>query len=623
KENKKEADGHKENNKRDNEVKEINIIDNEDEDINHSDDKDNHNNNEDDEDKEINKTDDKDKQNNSTCQDQKEKEPIVKKGKQDETNVDKEKDLKGQENKEDDNIKENKEHVNETDNKEKEILDQKIKENDINERANVLEEEKKQTTINSMKESENICEIEKNLTSNNIMKYNELSNPILLNFMLLTNIQKEKNIKKCEKDNIKNKISDIYLLLSMQFIYNYLNTSDDDLNNMNISFFKVSNYNFLYIYWNIINVHVNNLYLRIITLKLLVNLTLLYVQKIKDKNVCTSFVTPLLVLMEKIKKKLANKIKSIICKMEYKVCQIFWEESKIYENCCQEKINICGDSILMNIVNEAEEFEDYHFLSYPVSQIEIYRRNVHALFVLNGFSSQLQDIISNTKIDPMKSVPFDFSYKDATALIDIKNKNTIKCFLKNNNKIFNCYYIEDKTNFLLCIPSNSHVNQALIIFSYPLMLIDLYIDKNDNKKLIVHAYSYNNEENNVDESVITTFNNSEKIFNNNNTYDSNYVNIVRCYSSNNDDNISDENVKIHKNDYILNKYSSAYKKNKTITNVKKEWCIKELNFMKNILKLNFYDTTRSLIVYKEIKSGIQSVNDKYKKQLEEYLDTFN
>ncbi|KYO01071.1 hypothetical protein PRSY57_0617400, partial [Plasmodium reichenowi] len=225
--------------------------------------------------------------------------------------------------------------------------------------------------------------------------------------------------------------------------------------------------------------------------------------------------------------------------------------------------------------------------------------------------------------DPMKSVPFDFSYKDATALIDIKNKNTIKCFLKNNNKIFNCYYIEDKTNFLLCIPSNSHVNQALIIFSYPLMLIDLYIDKNDNKKLIVHAYSYNNEENNVDESVITTFNNSEKIFNNNNTYDSNYVNIVRCYSSNNDDNISDENVKIHKNDYILNKYSSAYKKNKTITNVKKEWCVKELNFMKNILKLNFYDTTRSLIVYKEIKSGIQSVNDKYKKKLEEYLDTFN
>ncbi|KNC37241.1 hypothetical protein PFLG_02568 [Plasmodium falciparum RAJ116] len=251
--------------------------------------------------------------------------------------------------------------------------------------------------------------------------------------------------------------------------------------------------------------------------------------------------------------------------MEYKVCQIFWEESKIYENCCQEKINICGDSILMNIVNEAEEFEDYHFLSYPVSQIEIYRRNVH----------------------------------------------------------FNCYYIEDKTNFLLCIPSNSHVNQALIIFSYPLMLIDLYIDKNDNKKLIVHAYSYNNEENNVDESVITTFNNSEKIFNDNNTYDSNYVNIVRCYSSNNDDNISDENVKIHKNDYILNKYSSAYKKNKTITNVKKEWCVKELNFMKNILKLNFYDTTRSLIVYKEIKSGIQSVNDKYKKKLEEYLDTFN
>ncbi|ETW37749.1 hypothetical protein PFTANZ_01512 [Plasmodium falciparum Tanzania (2000708)] len=320
-------------------------------DINKTDDKDNHNKDKVDEDKQINSTDDKDKKNNSTCQEQKEKETVVKKGKQDEPSVHKEKELKDQE---------NKEHVNEKDNKKKDILDQNFKEKDINEEATVIEEENKQTKINCMKENENIGDIEKNLTSNNIMKYNELSNPILLNFMLLTNIQKEKNIKKCEKDNIKNKISDIYLLLSIQFIYNYLNTSDDDLNNMNISFFKVSNYNFLYIYWNIINVHINNLYLRIITLKLLVNLTLL------------------------LRKNWQIKLKALYAK---------WN---------------------------------------------------------------------------------------------------IKC--------------------------------------------------------------------------------------------------VKYFG---------------------------------ITNVKKEWCVKELNFMKNILKLNFYDTTRSLIVYKEIKSGIQSVNDKYKKKLEEYLDTFN
>ncbi|GAB67365.1 hypothetical protein PCYB_113850 [Plasmodium cynomolgi strain B] len=469
-------------------------------------------------------------------------------------------------------------------------------------------------------------------TAEAMMKYDELSNPILLNFLLLTNVQKEKNIKKCEKDNMKNKISDVYLLLSIQFVSNFMKSYDGKMSDIAIPFFKISHCNFVYVFWNVINVHINNLYLRIITLKLLVNLTLVYIEMIEDERVCVDFASPLLGLIRKIKKKLANKIKSIIGKMEYKVCQIFWEESKIYENCFQEKINICRDSVLINIVNGVDESGDNNFLCYPVSQIEIYRRNVHALFVLDGVSTKLQKLLSFAKSEQEHTIPFDFNYNDMSALIDIKNKNTIKCYLKNNNKIFNCYYIEDNTNFLLCIPSNSHVNQALIIFSYPLMLIDLYIDKNDNKKLIIHIYSYNNEEhnhvennnveqNNVEDSAGTNFNNSEKIFHNSNL-DSNYMNTVRCYSSNNEDGLLEETPKVHKNDYILNKYSSAYKKNRTITNVKKEWCHKELNFMKNILKLNFYDTTRSLIVYKELKSGIQHINDKYKKKLEEYLNTF-
>ncbi|KJP88099.1 hypothetical protein AK88_02213 [Plasmodium fragile] len=455
-----------------------------------------------------------------------------------------------------------------------------------------------------------------------MMKYDELSNPILLNFLLLTNVQKEKNIKKCEKDNMKNKISDVYLLLSIQFVSNFVKSYNGKISDMTIPFFKISNHNFVYVFWNIINVHINNLYLRIITLKLVINLTLVYIQMIEDKRVCVNFVTPLLGLIQKIKKKVANKIKGIIGKMEYKVCQIFWEESKIYENCFQEKINICRDSVLINIVNDVDESGENNFLCYPVSQIEIYRRNVHALFVLDGVSSKLQSLLSSTKSEQDHIIPFDFTYNDMSALVDIKNKNTIKCYLKNSNKIFNCYYIEDSTNFLLCIPSNSHVNQALIIFSYPLMLIDLYIDKNDNKKLIMHIYSYNNEEhNNVEDFSGGNFNNSEKIFQNNHL-DSNYINTVRRYNSNNEEELLDETPKVHKNEYIFNKYSSSYKKNRTITNMKKEWCHKELNFMKNVLKLHFYDTTRSLIVYKELKSGIQHINDKYKHKLEEYLNTF-
>ncbi|KMZ98646.1 hypothetical protein PVNG_03709 [Plasmodium vivax North Korean] len=493
-------------------------------------------------------------------------------------------------------------------------------------------------------------------------KYDELSNPILLNFLLLTNVQKEKNIKKCEKDNMKNKISDVYLLLSIQFVSNFLKAYDGKLSDLAIPFFKISHHNFVYVFWSIINVHINNLYLRIITLKLLINLTLVYIERIGDERACEDFAAPLLGLIRKIKKKLANKIKSIIGKMEYKVCQIFWEESKIYENCFQERINICRDSVLINIVNDVDESGDNNFLCYPVSQIEIYRRNVHALFVLDGVSSKLQKLLSVAKGEQDHTIPFDFNYNDMSALIDIKNKNTIKCYLKNSNQIFNCYYIEDGTNFLLCIPSNSHVNQALIIFCYPLMLIDLYIDKNDSKKLIIHIYSYNSEGGSgvegsgvegsgvegsgvecsgvecsgvecsgVERSPVEStpgedasganFNNSEKIFHSSNL-DSNYMNTVRCYSANNEDGLLEEAPKVHKNDYILNKYSSAYKKNRTITNVKKEWCHKELNFMKNILKLNFYDTTRSLIVYKELKSGIQHINDKYKKKLEEYLNTF-
>ncbi|ANQ09259.1 Uncharacterized protein PCOAH_00034930 [Plasmodium coatneyi] len=468
---------------------------------------------------------------------------------------------------------------------------------------------------------------------NEMMKYDELSNPILLNFLLLTNVQKEKNIKKCEKDNMKNKISDVYLLLSIQFVSNFVKSYNGKMSDIDIPFFQISHHNFVYVFWSIINVHINNLYLRIITLKLLINLTLFYIGMIEDKRVCVDFAAPLLGLIQKIKKKLANKIKSIIGKMEYKVCQIFWEESKIYENCFQEKINICRDSVLINIVNDVDESGDNNFLCYPVSQIEIYRRNVHvginggevavrALFVLDGVSTKLQRLLSFEKSEQDHTIPFDFNYNDMSALIDIKNKNTIKCYLKNNNKIFNCYYIEDSTNFLLCIPSNSHVNQALIIFSYPLMLIDLYIDKNDNKKLIIHIYGYNNEDpNNVEDFSGGNFNNSEKIFHSNNL-ESNYMNTVRCYSSNNEDGLLEDSPKVHKNDYILNKYSSAYKKNRTITSMKKEWCHKELNFMKNVLKLNFYDTTRSLIVYKELKSGIQHINDKYKKKLEEYLNTF-
>ncbi|CAA9989139.1 conserved protein, unknown function [Plasmodium knowlesi strain H] len=453
-------------------------------------------------------------------------------------------------------------------------------------------------------------------------KYDELSNPILLNFLLLMNVQKEKNIKKCEKDNMKNKISDVYLLLSIQFASNFVKSYNGKMSDIGIPFFQISHHNFVYVFWSIINVHINNLYLRIITLKLLINLTMIYIEMIEDKRVCVDFAAPLLGLIQKIKKKLAQKIKSIIGKMEYKVCQIFWEESKIYENCFQEKINICRDSVLINIVNDVDESGDNNFLCYPVSQIEIYRRNVHVLFALDGVSKKLQKLLSFKRSEQEHTIPFDFNYNDMSALIDIKNKNTIKCYLKNSNKIFNCYYIEDNTNFLLCIPSNSHVNQALIIFSYPLMLIDLYIDKNDNKKLIIHIYGYNNEDpSNVEDFSTGNFNNSEKIFHNNNL-ESNYMNTVRCYSSNNEDGLLEESPKVHKNDYILNKYSSAYKKNRTITNMKKEWCHKELNFMKNILKLNFYDTTRSLIVYKEVKSGIQHINDKYKKKLEEYLNTF-
>ncbi|CRH00946.1 conserved Plasmodium protein, unknown function [Plasmodium relictum] len=499
--------------------------------------------------------------------------------------------------------------------------EEKLKIKEIKEEENLkLNEISIRREIKEM--NNNILRSESDIDSDNkIMKYNELSNPIFLNFLLLTNIQKEKNIKKCEKENIKNKISDIYLLLSIQFIYNFIKNTNDDLNSISINFFKISNYNFIYVFWDIINIHINNLNLRIITLKLLINLTLLYVQKISDKNVCINFCIPLLNLIKKIKKKLANKIKNIINKMDYKVCQIFWEEYKIYENCYQEKINLFCDSILINIVNEIDESGENNFLCCPVSQIEIYRRNVHALFVLNGVSNKLQKIISNTKNEPLNLIPFDFNNYNIKALIDIKNKNTIKCYLKNNNKIFNCYYIEDKNNFLLCIPSNTHVNQALIIFSHPLMLIDLYIDKNDNKKLIAHVYSYNNEENNTSDSSFMNFNNSEKVFNSNSN-DNNYNSTVRYYSSNNDDNISDDHIKIHKNDYVLNTYSSTYKKNKTITSMKKEWCYKELNFMKNILKLNFYDTTRSLIVYKELKSGIQNINDKNKKKLEEYLSSF-
>lgn len=307
--------------------------------------------------------------------------------------------------------------------------------------------------------------------------------------------------------------------------------------------------------------------------------------------------------------------------MEYKACQIFWEECKIYENCFQEKINISKDSILINIISGVNNNDD-NYLLYPVSQIEIYRRNVHALFVLDGLSKKLNKIVSSSESEETITMPFDFSYNIITALIDIKNKNMIKCYLKNNNKIFNCYYIEDDTNFLLCIPSNNHANHGLIIFSYPLMLIDLYIDKNDNKKLIFYVYSYNNEENNnIEDSNFTNFNNSEKIFNDT-PLENNYQNHTRSYSSNNDDNLIDCNVKTYKNDYILNEYTSSYKKNKTITNVKKEWCYKELTFMKNVLKLNFHDSTRSLIVYKELKSGIQKINDIYKEKLLSYLSKY-
>lgn len=95
------------------------------------------------------------------------------------------------------------------------------------------------------------------------------------------------------------------------------------------------------------------------------------------------------------------------------------------------------------------------------------------------------------------------------------------------------------------------------------MLIDLYIDKNDNKKLIFYVYSYNNEENNnIEDSNFTNFNNSEKIFNET-PLDNNYQIPTRSYSSNNDDNLIDCNVKIYKNDYILNNYTASYKKNKT------------------------------------------------------------
>ncbi|SCM23648.1 conserved Plasmodium protein, unknown function [Plasmodium chabaudi chabaudi] len=507
-------------------------------------------------------------------------------------------------------------------------LDLKREENKSEECADEgadMNDQSKQTkqTDGENKDGENKSDENKDSENkeNDMNKYNELSNPILLNYILLTNIQKEKNIKKSEQANIKNKISDIYLLLSIQFIYNFIENYNSDLNNIHISFFKISKHNFLYVLWDVVNVHINNVYLRIITLKLLTNLTSIYIDKITDKSVCTEFCLPLLKIINKIKKKLANKIKKITEKMEYKACQIFWEECKIYENCSQEKISISKDPILISIINSANNNDD-NYLLYPVSQIEIYRRNVHALFVLDGLSKKLSKIVSSSESEETNIMPFDFSYNSITALIDIKNKNMIKCYLKHNNQIFNCYYIEDDTNFLLCVPSNSHANQGLIIFSYPLMLIDLYIDKNDNKKLIFYVYSYNNEENNyIEDSSFSNFNNSEKIFNDT-TLDNNYPNPIRSYSSNNDDHIIDPNVKTYKNDYILNKYTTSYKKNKTITNVKKEWCHKELTFMKNVLKLNFHDTTRSLIVYKELKSGIQKINDTYKEKLQNHLSRY-
>lgn len=145
--------------------------------------------------------------------------------------------------------------------------------------------------------------------NDDLNKYNELSNPILLNFILLTNIQKEKNIKKSDKTNIKNKISDIYLLLSIQFISNFIENYNYDLNNIHISFFKISKHNFLYVLWNVINIHINNLYLRIITLKLLTNLTLIYIGKITDNSVCTDFCFPLLKLINKVR--ICDKTKKI------------------------------------------------------------------------------------------------------------------------------------------------------------------------------------------------------------------------------------------------------------------------------------------------------------------------
>ncbi|CAD2095118.1 conserved Plasmodium protein, unknown function [Plasmodium vinckei lentum] len=526
------------------------------------------------------------------------------------------------------NTKEDPLNLKKEENKSEEYADDGTNMNDQSKQTKQKEDKEGENKDNDNKDSENKDSENKDSENkgdenknDDMSKYNELSNPILLNYILLTNIQKEKNIKKSEHANIKNKISDVYLLLSIQFIYNFIENYNSDLNNINISFFKISKHNFLYVLWDVINIHINNVYLRIITLKLLTNLTSIYIDKITDKSVCTEFCLPLLKLINKIKKKLASKIKKITEKMEYKACQIFWEECKIYENCSQEKITISKDPILISIINSANNNDD-NYLFYPVSQIEIYRRNVHALFVLDGLSKKLSKIVSISESEETNIIPFDFGYNSITALIDIKSKNMIKCYLKNNNKIFNCYYIEDDTNFLLCVPSNSHANQGLIIFSYPLMLIDLYIDKNDNKKLIFYVYSYNNEENNyIEDSAFSNFNNSEKIFNDT-TLDSNYQNPIRSYSSNNDDNLIDPNVKTYKNDYIINKYTTSYKKNKTITNVKKEWCHKELTFMKNVLKLNFHDTTRSLIVYKELKSGIQKINDIYKEKLQNHLSRY-
>ncbi|VWU48678.1 conserved protein, unknown function, partial [Hepatocystis sp. ex Piliocolobus tephrosceles] len=450
-----------------------------------------------------------------------------------------------------------------------------------------------------------------------IKKYNELSNPIFLNFLLLTNIQKEKNIRKSEKSIIKNKISDIYFLLSIQFIYNFIEEYKGDLNNMFIPFFKVSEYNFLYVFWNIINVHIKSLNLRVFTLKLLISLTLLYIQKVNDQKLSLSVFTSLLNLIKQIKKKLANIIKTFIKKIEYKVCQIFWEEFKIYENCDQEKIRRYANTVLTDIMNG--EFKDNYLFSYPVSQNDLYRRNIHAFFALDNMLNKLQQIMSYKNNEPKIPFPFDSNNKNITTLIDIKNKNTIKCYLKNNNKIFNCYYIEDNRNFLLCIPSNNHISQALIIFSYPLMFIDIFIDKNDNKKLIVHIYSYSNEEINYSSnSQNVDFNNTEKLFNSSTT-ECNSANVTKFYSTNTEDTIIEDNTKVNKNYYILSKYSRAYRKSKILTNMKKDWYYGELNFMKNILKLNFYDMTRSIIVYKELKSAIQQVNEKYKKKLIEYL----